>query len=192
MTDIFLAFIAYFLGTFPSAFICGKIFRGQDIRVSGSGNVGAMNAAREFGILPGILTLLFDFMKGFLAVYLAFSFGISPFIPLIAALLVVLGHNFNIFLGFKGGKGLASLAGTLILLAPMIIVYMLALYLVLIFLIRDTNTAAGVGIFSLPLFLGFQTGALAGYVIGAAIAVVIFIKHLRDFKAYALGRRKFF
>ena len=192
MADLILAVTAYLLGTFPSAYICGKIFRGLDIRSSGSGNMGAMNTAREAGLIAGIVTLLFDFLKGLLAVYLAGRVGNLPWLPFIAALLVVLGHNYNLFFGFKGGKGLASLAGALILLAPVIIGYMLLLYLLLIFLIRDTNTAAGIGILSLPLFLGIQTGEPAGYISGAAMALVIFIKHIRDFKAYAQGRRKMF
>jgi acyl phosphate:glycerol-3-phosphate acyltransferase len=183
---------AYLLGTFPSAYLCGTLFKGLDIRVSGSGNVGAMNTAREVGILPGIITMLLDLLKALLAVYLAIRFGISPFMPLLAGLLAILGHNYNIFLGFKGGKGLASLAGVLILLSPLTIVYLLLLYLTLILLIRDTNAAAGVGILSLPLFLGLNAGDPARYFFGAAIALLIFLKHLHDFKAYREGRRKIF
>ncbi len=190
MTDFLIACAAYLMGTFPSAFIIGKVFKGLDIRTSGSGNVGAMNTAREVGLLPGILTMLLDLLKALLAVYLAIRFGNAGFMPLLAGLLAVTGHNYNLFLGFKGGKGLASLAGVLILLAPFTILYLLLLYLILIFLIKDTNAAAGVGILALPLFLGLSMAAPAGYYFGAAIALVIFLKHLPDFKAYHAGRRK--
>jgi len=192
MIDLVLACCAYLLGTFPSAFICGKLFGGIDIRTSGSGNVGAMNTARTVGLLPGILTLLLDLLKAMLAVYLAASFGTVGFMPLLAGLLAVVGHNFNIFLRFKGGKGLASLAGALILLSPLTILYLLLLYVILIILIKDTNAAAGVGILSLPLFLGLNMAVPTGYYFGAAIALVICSKHLNDFKAYRAGRRKIF
>jgi len=192
MNNFFLACAAYLLGTFPSAFIIGKIFGGLDIRATGSGNVGAMNTAREVGILPGVLPLLLDLLKALFAVYLATRLGTCSYMPLIAGLLVILGHNYNVFLKFKGGKGLASLAGVLMIISPIIILYLMILYLILIFLVKDTNAAAGVGILSLPIFLGLKTGDPAGYVIGAAIAFLIFLKHQKDFKAYFKGRRKIF
>jgi len=192
VTDFLLACSAYLLGTFPSAFICGKLFAGLDIRNSGSGNVGAMNTVRTVGILPGILTMLLDLLKALLAVYLAIRLGSVDFMPPLAGLLAVIGHNYNIFLGFNGGKGLASLAGVLILLAPMTILYLLLLYLVLIFLFKDSNAAAGIGILALPVFMGLNMAAPAGYYFGAGIALGIFLKHLRDFKAYRAGRRKIF
>jgi acyl phosphate:glycerol-3-phosphate acyltransferase len=192
MTDFLLACCAYLLGTFPSAFICAKLFAGLDIRTSGSGNVGAMNTARTVGLFPGILTMLLDLLKALLAVYLASRFGSAVFMPLLAGLLAVIGHNYNIFLGFKGGKGLASLAGILILLAPITIPYLLLLYLILILLIKDSNAAAGVGILALPVFMGLNMATPAGYYFGAAIALVIFFKHRPDFKAYRAGRRKLF
>jgi acyl phosphate:glycerol-3-phosphate acyltransferase len=192
MTDFLLACGAYLLGTFPSAFICAKLFAGLDIRTSGSGNVGAMNTARTVGLFPGILTMLLDLLKALLAVYLAIRLGNADFMPPLAGLLAVIGHNYNIFLGLKGGKGLASLAGILILLSPMTILYLLLLYLILISLIKDSNAAAGVGILALPVFMGLNTAAPDGYYFGAAIALVIFLKHLHDFKAYRAGRRKIF
>jgi acyl phosphate:glycerol-3-phosphate acyltransferase len=192
MNDFLLACGAYLLGTFPSAFICVKLFAGLDIRTSGSGNVGAMNTARTAGLFPGILTMLLDLLKALLAVYLAARFGNADFMPLLAGLLAVIGHNYNIFLGFKGGKGLASLAGILILLAPMTIPYLLLLYLILILLIKDSNAAAGVGILALPVFMGLNMTSPASYYFGAAIALVIFLKHRPDFKAYRAGRRKLF
>lgn len=192
MTDFLIACAAYLLGTFPSAFICGKIFGRLDIRTSGSGNVGAMNTARTVGLFPGILTMLLDLLKALLAVYLASRFGSAVFLPLLAGLLAVIGHNYNLFLGFKGGKGLASLAGVLILLAPMTILYLLLLYLILIFLFKDSNAAAGIGILALPILLGLNMAVPAGYYFGVAIALVIFFKHRPDFKAYLAGRRKIF
>lgn len=185
-----LIIVAYFIGTFPSAYICGRLFVKSDIRQLGSGNVGALNTAKTVGYLPGILTLLADIAKGVLAVYLAVLYGSWFLVPFMAAFFVVLGHNYNLFLGFKGGKGLGSLVGAMALLAPLAAIYTLAVIIVLALLLRDTNTAAGAGVFSLPLFLYLQEGHWAVLIIGTAIAIIVALKHGRDFKAYRQGRRK--
>lgn len=190
MTDIIMIAVAYFIGTFPSAYLCGRLFKGLDIRQTGSGNVGAMNTMKHVGYLPGILTLVADVVKGALAVYLATLYGSWPLIPLLAAFFVVLGHNYNIFLGLKGGKGLGSLTGSMLVLSPITFLYILALVILIALLIRDTNTASGLGILTLPVILGLQKGELAFYLVGAAISLIVAVKHIRDFKAYLQGRRR--
>lgn len=156
----------------------------------GSGNVGALNTAKTVGYLPGLLTLIADIFKGFLAVYLASFFGSWFFMPLAAALFVVLGHNFNVFLGFRGGKGLGSLVGAMVLITPLAVLYSIVIIILIIFVLRDTNTAAGIGVFSLPIFLFLEKDHWAYLVIGIAIALTVAVKHGRDFKAYRQGRRK--
>ena len=188
--DILLAVAAYFIGALPSAYFFGRLFKGLDIRRVGSGNVGAMNTLKEVGYLPGALTLLLDAGKGALAVCLAVALGNWPLLPLLAALLAIAGHNFNIFLKFKGGKGLGTLLGALLLLSPVTIVYILPLAVLLALLIRDTNTAMGLSVLTLPLFWGLQKGELTWCAAGAVISLVIVVKHLRDFQAYRQGRRK--
>jgi acyl phosphate:glycerol-3-phosphate acyltransferase len=103
---------------------------------------------------------------------------------------VVLGHNYNIFLGLKGGKGLGSLTGSMLVLSPITFLYILALVILIALLIRDTNTASGLGILTLPVILGLQKGELAFYLVGAAISLLVAVKHIRDFKAYLQGRRR--
>lgn len=190
--DILLALAAYFAGAIPSAYLFGRLFKGLDIRRVGSGNVGAMNTLKEVGCLPGALTLLLDAGKGALAVYLAAALGNWPLLPLLAALLAITGHNFNIFLKFKGGKGLGTLAGSLLMLSPLTVVFILPLAGLLALLLRDTNTAMGLTVLTLPLFWGIQKGEWAWCVAGAAISLVVVVKHLGDFQAYRQGRRKLF
>ncbi len=190
LTDYLLALVAYFIGALPSAYLFGRLFKHLDIRRVGSGNVGALNTFKHIGYLPGILTLLFDVGKGSLAVFLATNYGNWTLLPLLAAFLVILGHNYNIFLGFKGGKGLGCLIGALLVILPVTIIYVFVLVAVLALLLRDTNTAAGLGILSLPIFLGLQKGEWPFFLAGAAIAALIMIKHLHDFRAYRQGRRK--
>lgn len=115
---------SYLLGSIPTAYILGRIFKKVDIRKLGSGNVGATNALRVLGRAPGITVLILDILKGVIAViiigdYLATQDSvISPQITrVILGLSAVIGHNWTIFLNFKGGKGVATTAGVIIGLA---------------------------------------------------------------------------
>ncbi len=116
--------ISYLLGSVPTAYIFGRLVKGIDIRKFGSGNVGATNALRVLGRGAGITVLLLDILKGFLAVVLLGSiFGArltsisGEFLRLILGAACISGHNWTIFLGFKGGKGVAAALGVFIGLA---------------------------------------------------------------------------
>lgn len=182
--------LIYLIGAFPSAYVFGRVFKGVDIRRVGSGNVGGMNTIREAGLLPGMLTIVMDITKGYLAVYLAPVLSESPAMPLLAAFLVVLGHNFNIFLGFKGGKGLATTLGAFLLLSPMTIAFLLLLMALFSLILKDVNSSAGLTAFLLPAVLWFQYYHWGWVLVGAALSMIIVIKHLPDFSAYRKGRRK--
>ena len=103
--------IAFTLGSFPTAYLAGRILSGADIRAVGSGNPGALNSARSLGIGVGIAVLLIDACKGILAVFIALQTPVSDLWVYASALAVTLGHNFSPFTGFKGGKGGASVLG---------------------------------------------------------------------------------
>jgi len=110
-----VAVIAYLLGNFSSAYVLGKILKKEDIRSYGSGNAGATNALRVFGKKIGIIALISDVLKGVLAVYIG-GLILGEQGRLIAAVFVVLGHNWPVFLRFKGGKGIATSLGVIALL----------------------------------------------------------------------------
>src|ERR1700736_123304 len=112
-----IAGISYLLGSIPFGYLLVLIFRGEDVRTSGSGNIGATNVSRKSPAL-GILTLLLDAVKGTAAVCMAYA--IAPTYPLIslAALCAVLGHMFPVWLKFRGGKGVATGLGSFIVIAP--------------------------------------------------------------------------
>ncbi len=131
--------IAYFLGAIPSGFILGKLIKKIDIRDHGSKNIGATNVLRTLGVIPGIISLVFDFFKGFIALeigrYLLSRsctgtiFGVKPcldysnpqvyqFALVAIGIVAIVGHIFPIFLTFKGGKGMATGAGVFVNLLP--------------------------------------------------------------------------
>lgn len=111
--------ISYLIGSIPTAYIFGKIYKGIDIREHGSGNVGATNVFRVLGKGPGMIVLLFDILKGLLVVtFIADILKVTEtFQRILLALGVVSGHNWTVFLNFKGGKGIAASLGVLIGLA---------------------------------------------------------------------------
>src|SRR5882672_5353780 len=110
---------AYLLGSIPFGLSMGKLFGAADIRKAGSGNIGATNVARVAGPFAGILTLLLDAAKGAFAVILAARLSDqSSTWTMIAGLCALLGHCFPIWLGFHGGKGVATAAGVFLVLSP--------------------------------------------------------------------------
>ncbi len=110
--------LAYLIGSFPSAFIIGKLRRGVDIRNVGSRNMGAMNTFYSVGFWWGLLVLVLDIGKGALAVAVAWQLTHIDYVQLAGGLACVLGHNFPVFLKFKGGKGGASCIGILVYIMP--------------------------------------------------------------------------
>jgi len=118
-------------------YLVGKLFYHVDIRTAGSGNIGATNALRLFGTRTGIIILLLDMLKG-LAVVLVAKAHLPQQSPLIvlSALVVILGHIFTIFLGFKGGKGVATAAGSFLGLAPAELGLALVIFLILVAISR--------------------------------------------------------
>lgn len=115
--DIALLTAAYLIGAVPFGLLVARAMGGRDLRGQGSGNIGATNAARVLGRTAGAVTLLADVLKGFVPVFLAVRFSVSPQIPVVAAALAVVGHVFPVYLGFRGGKGVATGFGVLMALS---------------------------------------------------------------------------
>ncbi len=111
MNIFFSMAIGYLIGCFQTSFILGKVLKRIDIRDYGSGNAGASNAFRVLGTKLGIVTFLGDFSKAIIAYYITLYLFKSPDISMISGLFVVVGHNWPVFLKFKGGKGIASTLG---------------------------------------------------------------------------------
>jgi glycerol-3-phosphate acyltransferase PlsY len=111
-----LLILCYFIGSIPTGYLLVKKLKGIDIRTVGSGNVGATNAARILGRWGFITVFAIDMLKGFLPVWIIGVY--YPEVVLAAAVLVVLGHTYTVFLNFKGGKGVATAVGVFLALAP--------------------------------------------------------------------------
>jgi len=106
---VIVLFVAYLLGSIPYGVICTYLFTGKNVKQHGSGNIGATNTLRSAGKIPALLTLLGDTLKGFIAVYIGIQQGCAEY----AAIAVLLGHMFPVWLKFRGGKGVATMLGIL-------------------------------------------------------------------------------
>ncbi len=160
---------AYFLGSIPTAYIAGRTIKGVDIRQVGDGNMGAANAYRQLGPKVGIMVGVVDAAKGALAVVIAMAADAPQLVVLLAGAAAVFGHNWPIFLGFRGGRGESTTIGVLlaVVTVPMLIVAAPAILAHFIF--RDTTKAAAFIFVPLP-FVCWLIG-LSGVLIVYSIAL---------------------
>jgi glycerol-3-phosphate acyltransferase PlsY len=162
-----LVLLAYLLGSIPSAYIAGRLSRGVDIRTLGDGNAGAANAYRELGPGAGVAVLIADVSKGAVAVLVAQAFASQP-VVLLAGVAVVAGHNWPVYIGFRGGRGQATTIGVLCALLPQAMFILLVLCAVPFIVTRNTRMA-GVILFAplwlVALLLG-APGVLVAYSVG--------------------------
>ncbi len=142
--------IAYLLGSIPFGYLLVRVFRKQDIRSLGSGNIGATNVLRSGAKGLGIATLLLDCLKGAVAVLLAFQIARHALLPrpaafdlaCAAAVAAVLGHVFPVWLGFRGGKGVATALGVFLVLSPPIVGCAVLVFLLVFALSRYVSLAS--------------------------------------------------
>jgi acyl phosphate:glycerol-3-phosphate acyltransferase len=143
---------SYLIGGLMTGFLVAKLLKGVDLRVEGTGNIGARNAGRVLGPAGFLLTLAGDLIKGALAVWAAIELGFPPYIQLLGFLAVILGHLYPIFLKFHGGKGVASFIGGLLVFHWLTAVLVGAAFL-LFYMIKRSLTVAGLFAFALsPVF----------------------------------------
>jgi glycerol-3-phosphate acyltransferase PlsY len=156
---------SYLLGSIPFGYLLVRIFRGEDVRQSGSGNIGATNVSRKSPIL-GLLTLLLDALKGSCAVWLASkalmrafpgNIDASPYPALaVVALCAILGHMFPVWLRFRGGKGVATALGAFALLVPRATLGAFAIFVIVALASRYVSLASIAAAASLPIFAWLQ------------------------------------
>lgn len=172
------ASIGYLLGSIPFGYLLVRIFHGEDIRQTGSGNIGATNVSRT-SLALGIVTLLFDAGKGLAAVLLArFLFPGNVTAAGVAALFAVIGHIFSVWLKFRGGKGVATGLGSFILLAPKSVVICIAIFLALVALFRYVSLASMIAVSLLPVLIFVLTPHTPEFALVALLsAILILVQH---------------
>jgi acyl phosphate:glycerol-3-phosphate acyltransferase len=184
------AVFSYLLGSIPFGFILVRIFRGQDVRKMGSGNIGATNVARSSPAL-GVLTLVLDALKGLAAVALTRElFPGQNVLAGIAALLSIVGHMFPIWLKFRGGKGVATGLGSFVLLAPKSMLATAGVFIAVVLVFRRVSLGSilAVGLFPLIAWLLHDYGGeLQILVLMALASVLIIAKHHQNIRRLLSG-----
>ncbi len=191
---ILLVIVAYLLGSIPSAVWIGKRFYGVDVREHGSKNAGATNTLRVLGRKAAIPVLLLDMAKGFAAVSL---YHLSPYkdtgfefwLQLILLVAVVAGHIFPIFAKFKGGKGVATIAGAVLAIYPLAVLLCLATFIVVLAIshyVSVSSMTAGI-MFPLYLVFVFKETYLPLIIFACLVAVALVITHRRNIKRLVGG-----
>jgi len=180
--------LCYLLGSIPTAYIAGRLLRKGDIRQLGDGNMGANNAFRQLGAKVGVIVGIIDAAKGALAILMAQATNVSQPVILITGAATVIGHNWPVFLGFRGGEGTSTTIGILLTLVtkPMLIVAGPAILTLV--LTRNTTPAGAVLFIPLPFLCWWLDvpGALASY--GVALPCLVGLTHYLRMRRVAVRR----
>lgn len=181
---------AYFLGTIPSGYLVAKI-RGVNIQQVGSGNIGATNVLRALGVVPAIIVIILDPLKGAIAALLPMLLGLSPWAVAAAGLAAVLGNNFNVLLGLKGGKGIATSMGVFLVLDPVVAIMCILLGVFTILVSRYVSLGSLVGMVALPLFVIVQGKTLGPHLLLAlSLAALAVYRHRENVRRLLTGEER--
>jgi glycerol-3-phosphate acyltransferase PlsY len=192
---ILIAVLSYLLGSIPFGYLLVRFFRGEDVRQSGSGNIGATNVSRTSPAL-GAITLLLDALKGSAAVLVAhrlagdMPWGAPPYQEMaIAALFAVVGHVFPVWLKFRGGKGVATGLGSFIVVAPKAVLVAVCIFVLVVLIFRYVSLASIVAVASFPFLIapGPRANAPLLLPLMAATSLLIVAMHHENIRRLLAG-----
>ncbi len=187
MKLVIVCVIAYLLGSIPSGFLVGKMMGIEDIRDHGSGNTGATNTFRVLGAKAGIITFLLDAFKGSLAVLIGRYVGHDTLYEVLAAACVILGHSYTLFLNFKGGKGVATAAGAMLVLSWPVLVINISLWAVIVILTKYVSLASILAIGTAPITSLLLHNDIKIVIFVSVLAILIVIRHKENIKRLLNG-----
>jgi len=188
LQDIILTAIAYLIGSIPTSVWIGRKFYAVDVREHGSGNSGATNSLRVLGKKAGAIVLLIDILKGWLAVgivyFSTYPSGSAPRMHLEVALAcaAILGHIFPIYVGFKGGKGVATGMGIILAFSPIVALFCLMVFAIVFFIFHYVSLASMMAAISFPLWMALMAKMQYKWVVAFSIflPLLVIIMHRKN------------
>lgn len=191
---VLVAVLAYLIGCISSAYIISKALFGVDIRTQGSKNAGTTNALRTFGFKAGLLTFLGDYFKGTIAVLIAMLIAHKGHLDVdlakyIAALAVVAGHNWPVFLKFKGGKGVATTYGAMLGIAPLPTLASMLFFIVLVLVTRYVSVGSIFGVCLFPILMYMRSDYI-GIWVCILLSISVIYKHKENIKRLLKGQER--
>ncbi len=193
--------LAYLIGSIPTSVWVGRMFYKVDVRKQGSKNAGATNTIRVLGLKAGIPVLIFDIFKGWLAVFIIRYFEFSDlsietniYLQIVMGMAAVAGHIFPIYVGFRGGKGVATIAGVGIALFPIGIFIVLGIFLSCLLLSRIVSISSIIAAISFPLIVVFllHNPHLPLIILSIIVGVFIPLTHRKNIKRLIKGEESRF
>ncbi|MCD8538659.1 MAG: glycerol-3-phosphate 1-O-acyltransferase PlsY [Leadbetterella sp.] len=175
--------LAFLIGSFPTAYWYAKTFHHLDIRQHGSGNIGATNSLRVLGKKAGIIVLFIDLLKGLIPVLVARKLGFTPEQTLLAGVFAVLGHLFSPFVGFKGGKGIATAFGVILAFSPAGALVSVAVFATVLYFSRYVSLGSVCGVLAFWVYTFFRHGSsLQVLIIASVLAALLIISHRQNLR----------
>ena len=187
-----LLIAAYLIGSIPTGLILGKLIWKKDLRRFGSHNIGATNAWRVLGRKAGILIFILDFIKGQLGVMLGACIFGSPCAMVLGGFAAIVGHIFPIFLGFKGGKGVATALGVIAALMPKVTIIVTVVWLLLVLITRYVSVGSIVAAVLTPILAAFFNEPTIYFLFTLIIALIIVFRHRENITRLKMGRENKF
>ena len=188
--NIILLIVAFVLGSIPFGIITAKV-KGIDLKKVGSGNIGATNVLRSLGKWPAVITLLGDILKGTLAVAIGKYSGVEPPYEGLIGIAAISGHSFSIFLGFKGGKGVATSLGVLLMYTPHVALVTLVVWIGVVLFTKYSSLGAIVSFALLPLnIILFDFQDKTKFFISILISLFIIIRHKDNIRRLMKGTER--
>lgn len=192
---LIIAGVAYVVGSIPTAYVMGRLTKGIDIRNYGSGNVGATNVMRVLGTAAGVTTLAVDVLKGYAVVSFLPSWVCAgsehlPLWQILSCICVVAGHNWMVFLSFKGGKGVATAAGAFLALAPAASLCAIGVWAIVVALTRYVSLGSILAGVSLPIFMLLFHKPVSYVWFSLVLALALILKHRGNMKRLIAGTER--
>lgn len=168
--------LVYLVGAVPMGYLVARVLR-VDIRAHGSGNIGATNVLRTLGKGPAVLTLLLDAAKGYTGVWIALALGPEPWWGSVGALLAVVGNCWSIFLGFRGGKGMATGLGAFLRLIPLAVLPAILVWVAVAATLRYISLASVTAALCVPIGAALLRYHWSEALAALAVALIIALRH---------------